>query len=240
MNAVQKEDAVAAARKNRSAKSPEAVTPRAVERRQALRADLIAAAEKVIAGKGLAGLNARDLAEAVGCSLGAIYNVFPHLDAVVFEVNSRTLAMFEAFVARRGKRWVSAADGDAVDGLVALAEAYLDFAVTHYERWRTLFVHERSAGQDLPASYVADQERLFLLVEKPLGALRPDLDDKRRALLARTMFAAVHGVVTLSLDEKVLSLPATVLSEQIRTFVRLVGIGILADADMPARRSRRT
>lgn len=192
-----------------------------------MRSDLIASAEKVIAAKGIAGLNARDLAETVGCSLGAIYNVFPHLDAIIFEVNSRTLALFEQFVARRAK----AREGvDPAAGLIALAEAYLDFAVSHQPRWRALFDHRVSSADGLPDSYLADQARLFLLVERPLAALRPDLEDKPRMLMARTMFSAVHGIVSLSLDEKLKSLPVSVLGDQVRTFVGIVGTGLIAGA----------
>jgi hypothetical protein len=53
-------------------------------------------------------------------------------------------------------------------------------------------------------------------------------------LLARTMFSAVHGVVSLSLDAKLPSLPASVLSDQVRRFVGIVAAGLVAE--MPARR----
>lgn len=227
---------MAADRKTRIAKAAApTLTPKAAGRRTALRADLIAAAEKVIAAKGIAGLNARDLAQAAGCSLGAIYNVFPHLDAIVFEVNSRTLALFEAFVARRSK----AREGiDPAASLVALAEAYFDFAVAHQPRWRALFEHRVSSPAGLPESYLADQARLFQLVERPLAALRPDFDDKRRMLFARTMFSAVHGIISLSLDAKLAAMTASVVGDQLRAFVGLVGAGLAAEA--PAgRRSRR-
>jgi AcrR family transcriptional regulator len=225
---------VAAARKIRPQKTVVALTPRAAERRQTLRADLISAAEKAMSAKGVAGINARDLAEAVGCSLGAIYNVFPHLDAIIFEVNSRTLSMYEAFVARRAKGW---GGDDAVAELKGLAEAYLDFAAGHQPRWRALFEHVPIEG-GLPESYLADQARLFMLVERPLAVLRPDLDDKRRMLFARTMFSAVHGVVSLSLDAKLKSLPVNVLGDQVRMFIGVLVAGLMADAP-PARRLRR-
>ncbi len=227
---------MAAARKTRAEKAAPTLTPKAAERRTALRADLIVAAEKAIAAKGLAGLNARDLAEAVGCSLGAIYNVFPHLDAIVFEVNSRTLAMFEQFVARRSK---SREGIDPAASLVALAEAYFDFAVAHQPRWRALFDHHVSSPGGLPGSYLADQARLFQLVERPLSALRPDFDDKRRMLFARTMFSAVHGIVSLSLDAKLEAMTVAVAGEQLRTFVGVVATGLAATEAPADRRSRR-
>ncbi len=231
--------------KRPKAESAAGRTPRATERRQALRISLIEAAEKAISANGIKGLNARDLASEVGCSLGAIYNVFPHLDAIIFEVNSRTLAMFEAFAARRGRAAWNGTGGDAaVVGLIGLAAAYLDFAVSNQPRWRALFEHRVSVPGGLPESYLADQARLFTLVEKPLAALRPDLDEKRRMLFARTMFSAVHGIVSLSLDSKLVSLPVVVLGDQLRAFVGVLGSGLQADdgalrRSPPVRKSRR-
>jgi AcrR family transcriptional regulator len=44
---------------------------------------------------GLAALKARDLAREAGCSVGTIYNVFEHLEALILCVGSRTLAMLD-------------------------------------------------------------------------------------------------------------------------------------------------
>ena len=66
------------------------------ERREQLRGALIDAAETAIAEGGLSALKARDLARTVGCALGAIYTVFPDLDALILSVNLRTLHLFES------------------------------------------------------------------------------------------------------------------------------------------------
>jgi AcrR family transcriptional regulator len=211
-----------------TSKSPAGKAREATPRRQALKIALIDAAEQAIAARGLAGLNARELARQAGCALGAIYNVFPDLDAIAYEVNARTLAEFEAFVAARVP---AGNDGDPAAELVSLAVAYLDFAVAHQPRWRALFEHRISTpGARLPEWYLAEQSRMFALVERPLAALRPELADDERALLARTMFSAVHGIVSLGLDEKLMSLPADQLAGQVRGFVAALARGLVADA----------
>ena len=48
---------------------------KALERRAKLRTDLIQAAERMIAERGLAGLKTRDLAREIGCANGAVYNL---------------------------------------------------------------------------------------------------------------------------------------------------------------------
>ena len=202
---------------------------RTAERRQALKTALTDAAERAIAADGLAGLNARALAAEVGCALGAIYNVFPDLDAIVYEVNARTLARFEAFVAKQQQAAGAHAGGDAAGQLIELAVAYLDFAAANRPRWQALFAHRAAAfGAPLPQWYLADQDRMFGLVEGPLAALRPDLGESERRLFARTMFSAVHGIVSLGLDEKLMSLPVAVIADQVRSFVAALANGLAA------------
>ncbi len=198
------------------------------ERRQELRNALIEAAERRIAARGLEGLRARDLAEEVGCAVGAIYNVFPNLDALVFEVNGRTLRAFEAFLAAAPPASPEPGENPSAAELAHLALVYLDFAIANRLRWRALFEHHMAAGSTLPDWYLAEQARLFGLVEGPLRRLRPDLAGEALMLFARTLFSGVHGIVSLGLDRKLIELPAPVLGEQLRQFVRALARGLSA------------
>lgn len=203
------------------------------ERRQELRSGLIEAAERIIADRGLAGLKARDLADDVGCALGAIYTVFPHLDSLVFEVNGRTLALFEGFLANRQNAAVEPVDSEypAIGRLVQLALTYLEFAIDNHPRWRALFEHRiASLEETVPDWYFGEQARLFSLVEEPLRQLRPDVEAEESMLFARTMFSGVHGIVSLGLDAKLMALPVDVLRAQVEEFVRVLGRGLLNTA----------
>ena len=204
------------------------MTPKTAERRQELRGGLIEAAERVIGTRGLEALRARDLATEVGCAIGAIYNVFPNLDALVIEVNARTLRAFERFLADAAKTPPRSGENPAIAELVQLALVYLAFAVAHRPRWRALFEHRMAEPGKVPAWYLDEQARLFGLVERPLARLRPDLDGKDLMVLAGTLFSGVHGIVSLGLDEKLIALPATALEEELRKFVRVVGMGLAA------------
>ena len=198
------------------------------ERREELRGALIDAAERAIAAGGLEALRARELAEEVGCAVGAIYNVFPNLDALIFEVNARTLRAFEAFLGEAHPTPPRSGENSAVAELVHLALVYLEFAVEHRPRWRALFEHRMAAGGKMPEWYLGEQARLFALVEGPLRRLRPDLEGDRLMLFARTMFSGVHGIVSLGLDAKLVALPVAILQEEVRKFVRVLGLGLLA------------
>jgi AcrR family transcriptional regulator len=214
---------------------------KAAERRQNLRDALIRAAEHTISREGLAGLRARDLAKEVGCALGAIYNVFPDLDALVLAVNARTLAAFDQFLGETDlSKTGQPADLDpAVARLVRLAMAYLDFAVSYGLRWRALFEHRMAGKRQTPAWYIDAQKPLFSLVEEPLRELRPELDQEQRRMLARSSFAAVHGIVHLGLDGKLLPVEVPVLRRQIEEVVVALGLGFRSASSTPRKRPRR-
>jgi AcrR family transcriptional regulator len=198
---------------------------RQTDRHTALREQLIDAAERTIASKGLAALKARDLAREAGCAVGTIYNVFEHLDELVLCVGSRTLTMLErALGAVRSERPRSSTE-DARDDLVRLALAYLEFAATYTVRWRALFEHRMSDGRPLPDWFVEQQHGLFAQVELPLGALLHGLDQTVRRGLARTVFSAVHGIVALGLEEKLAPLSLSDLGSQLAATVRAIATG---------------
>ena len=198
---------------------------RRIDRHTALRQQLIDAAERTIAEKGLAALKARDLAQEVGCAVGTIYNVFEHLDELVLCVGLRTLAMLEAALGAIPPLGGHHSTEKAADDLVRLALAYLEFATKHTVRWRALFEHRMSEARPLPEWFVEQQHALFAQVERPLAALLPELDPDARRILARTVFSAVHGIVALGLAEKLVSLPLPDLGPQLAATVRAIAAG---------------
>ena len=195
------------------------------DRHAALRTRLIDAAERTIADKGLAALKARDLAREAGCAVGTIYNVFEHLDELILCVGSRTLVMLDAALSAVRSASPSGSTEAAVDDLERLALAYLEFAATHTIRWRALFEHRMSEARALPAWFVEQQQMLFTHVERPLLTLLPALEGDARRTLARTLFSAVHGIVALGLEEKLVSLLLPDLRSQLAATVRAIASG---------------
>jgi len=200
------------------------------ERREQLKAALIDAAEAIIAQDGLVALRARDLAAAAGCALGAIYNAFEDLDSIVFAVNARTLALIDRKLQKASGRKSAAwgpnlADPD-IARLIRLAVAHLDFAAEHGPRWRALFEHRLRDGQAVPPWYAAELNRIFLFVEEPLHAIRPRLAAGELTQLARVLFSAVHGIVSLGLEEKLGEIEPRRLREQTAAIVGAIACGL--------------
>jgi len=184
---------------------------------------LITAAEATITAHGLSEMRARDLAQAAGCSVGAIYGVFPTLDALVMAVNDRTLAALQQTLER------STAPGAAMppaEKLARFAAAYLAFAAEHRSRWAALFQHRLAPGQSVTAEYEARQLAMLSRVAILIGAICPAMPAEHLALWARTLFSAVHGVVQLGLEEKLEPVPRAMLEGQLRDLVSALAAGL--------------
>ncbi|MGX1740066.1 TetR/AcrR family transcriptional regulator [Bosea sp. NPDC055353] len=193
-------------------------------RRDRQRQQLIDAAERAIAEKGLAGLKARELAQEIGCSLGAIYNLVADMDELVLRVGSRTLARLDAALSTASPP-VSSQE-QATEALVAVALAYSAFARDNLQLWRVLFEHRMAEGSTVPDWAVTEQMMMFRHILQPLGTLVPDRSAEDRNLLGRTLFSAVHGVVAIGLEEKLIAVPRRELDRQIEGLVRLACRGL--------------
>jgi AcrR family transcriptional regulator len=197
-------------------------------RRGELKERLTDAASRLIEAKGLASVKARPLAEKAGCALGAIYTVFPDLDALILAVSARTLARLEAHLDAIAVEVAAEASPReaARQRLVALALAYLNFAFAHRASWRALFEHRLPEGRPVPEWMVAEQARLFGKVEVLLGPLVPHMGVAQRAMLARSLFSAVHGLVLLGLEEKLGVMPFATLREEVERLVSAMASGL--------------
>jgi AcrR family transcriptional regulator len=201
------------------------------QKREALRNALVDSAERSIAERGYLALRVRELAQEVGCALGAIYTVFPDLDALIGAVKDRTLDDLEAQIAVRFAEIDKAGRGKKQTGakaaqqrLVALADIYLAFASGRPKLWQALFEH-RSLAAKTPGAYQENLERILSHVERPLDVIMPEATTKARRLFARALFSAVHGVLSLGLDEKLGALPADLLAWQVRAIVQAATAG---------------
>jgi AcrR family transcriptional regulator len=188
---------------------------KAEDRRSLQRERLIETAEATIALSGHAALKARDLAAAVGVSLGGLYNLVGDLDELMLLVSARTLRRLDAALAAENS-------ADPTERLVAIALAYGRFARDNLSLWRAVFEHHPPA---VPDWHVETQLGLFRHLAEPLRAIAPHKSEQQRALLARTWFSAVHGVVLLGLAEMLVSVPQDALEAQIAEMVRALCAG---------------
>ena len=194
------------------------------------RLQIVEIARGIISAKGLRSLKVRDVAEAAGCSVGSVYNEFGDFDGVILTVNRETV---QALTGRL--RGVPAED--PVRQLYGLAQTYLDFFAEHANLLRSLFEHRMEDDRPYPDDILQMVMDAFALMHPPLVRLLPDADDVKIALLSRTLFSAVHGIISLGLEERMVAVPSQMLRQQIDQFldVHLAGLGILPGGQRRAR-----
>ena len=198
-------------------------------KREALRSDLtqrlLAAAAARMETFGLDGVNARDVTADAQCGLGTIYKCYKDLDELILRVNSRTLRRLDAVLAAAAQP-----DGEPVERLVSLARAYLDFALENVNVWSALFKHRMPAGRVAPEWHIEEHRALFQHVCQPLAEIDPQLSGAALSVRARTIFAAAHGIVALSIEGKFIGLEREVVSSELDATVRAMVRGFAATA----------
>ncbi|WP_259215666.1 TetR/AcrR family transcriptional regulator [Bradyrhizobium centrosematis] len=197
---------------------------KALERREKLRSALILAAERMIADRGLSGLKTRDLAREIGCANGAVYNLVADMDELILRVGSRTLLRLDGALSAA----VSAGEPSPQETLVRIAIAYCDFAAENLQLWRALFEHRMDVDKTVPDWSVQDQLQLFRHIYQPLAMLFPKRNREELGITARSLFSAVHGMVALGLEQKLVAVPLPLLREEIAGLVRAMVDGLIA------------
>jgi AcrR family transcriptional regulator len=190
-------------------------------RREAQLEALIDAAEARIIREGVAALKMRDLAGDIGVALGGLYNIVADMDDLVLRITDRTLKRLDVQLSEAVQANPPATPADAVTTLEATAQAYLDFARDNLSLWRAMFEMHLSKP-DLPEYNIRAQLGLFAHIARPLKVLMPEADDKARALAARTLFGAVHGIVLFGLEDRLIAVPREALKSQLSWLIRSV------------------
>jgi AcrR family transcriptional regulator len=191
------------------------------QKKERRRVVILEIARGLIASKGLRSLKVRDIADAAGCSIGSIYNEFSDFDGVILTVNRETVQALTA-------RLVAVPKDDPVRQLHGLATTYLDFATEHANLLRSLFEHRMEQNRPFPEDILTMVMEAFNLMHEPLVRLLPDRDPMDIALLSRMLFSAVHGIISLGLEERMIAVPLESLRQQLAQFVDtyLTGLGI--------------
>src|SRR3954447_9677752 len=195
---------------------------KALERREKFRKELILAAERSMSAGGLAGLKTRELARDIGVANGAVYNLVDDMDELILRVGSRTLGRLDAALT------ASESDGTTspAETLVRIAVAYCDFAAENLALWRALFEHRMAPDKPVPEWAVEEQLNLFRHIYHPLAKLFPKWTADELGITARSLFAAVHGMVSLGLEQKLIAVPVAALRDEIATIVKAMVKGL--------------
>lgn len=191
------------------------------DRRSGLRAELIRLATVQIAASGMATLRARDLARDAGCAVGAIYNVFSDMTALIMAVNGETFTRIGAEVAGA----VTGQDALPPERrLILLARAYVAFADQNHHLWRALFDLDLPDDDTVPDWYRAELTKLFSHIELPVSQVFQDLGPDALQLMVRGLFSSIHGIVILGLQRRISGVPR----DQVETMIEKIILRVCA------------
>lgn len=145
-------------------------------------------------------LSLRKIAKMVEYSPGTLINLFGSYAHLILEVNAFTLDQ----ISERLKIKLSAIETlSPHQQLYELALEYLHFAQQHTFQWRIVFDH--SLESDIPEWQQNRINLLFHLIETRLHLIAPLTSDSECQKAARTIWASVHGICMLELDNKLFS-----------------------------------
>lgn len=165
-----------------------------------LRARILDAARRIVTREGIDALSMRKIADAIGYSAASLYLHFEGRDAIARALGREGFAQLLARLAP------CAEIEEPRERLHALAHAYVAFGCAHPETYRLMFLPVRAQGQEDRVQGAAD--------ETPAVEARPDDEATaittlfadafapicaEPALLARALWALLHGVVAFSL-----------------------------------------
>ena len=184
---------------------------------------MLETARAIISAKGLRSLKVRDVAEAADCSIGSVYNEFGDFDGLILTVNRQTMQALSA-------RLAAVPGEDPIAQIHGFAATYLAFFAEHANLLRSLYEHRMEEDRPFPEDILVMVMRTFALMHEPLVRLMPSADPTEIALQARTMFSAVHGIISLGLEERMVAVPPRQLRQQVAQFVDtyLAGLGVAA------------
>jgi AcrR family transcriptional regulator len=164
--------------------------------RSSLREAMVGHAEKMIVAGGLSSLTARSLAKDMNIAVGTTYNVVANLDELVLLVNLNTFARLNAELGA-----VSMQGDDVEQALMNYTDCYIGFVENNQALWSAVFqMRQAEISPELRVRAKDQIAELFGYIETALAPLLPNLGTRR--LAARSLWAAVHGILSLAGDEE--------------------------------------
>jgi len=161
-----------------------------------LRRAVIDEALATIRAEGVDGLTLREIGARVGVSHAALYRHFADKHALLTAVATEG---FRALRQHLVAAWEEGGRGLAASG--AMGVAYVRFAVANPSHYRVMFSRFVDAEPQEP-ELAAEAEGAFQALVDSIAALQRDgvLRDDDTVLMARFVWAVVHGVAMLAID----------------------------------------
>lgn len=160
-------------------------------------------------------LSLRKIAKGIGYSPGTLINLFGSYSYLLLRVNADTLDEMSVEMTA-GLAEIS----DPQAQLEFMALSYLNYAMAHPQRWRLVFELRLASDEDIPDWQQQRIDALLTRLKAILSELNPDAADSALEQTARVIWAGVHGISFLAVEDKLFSPSHLNNSEMISALIR--------------------
>ncbi len=165
-----------------------------------LQQKLIECAAEIVVQEGLEKLTARALAMRAGCATGVIYTRFEDMRSVIFHINYKSFVEVGAEISHQINM-----NDHPVQRLKDIFDIYIKFATENRNLWQCIFEYEMPDDLRLPSWYLKRIEWLFQYLEAAISEFYPEETPEEISCIARTLFSSIHGVVSIRVEQRLLS-----------------------------------
>ncbi|MGR5287934.1 TetR/AcrR family transcriptional regulator [Vibrio maritimus] len=141
-------------------------------------------------------LSLRKIATLIGYVPSTLVNIFGSYNLLLLHAVARTVDELS-----QESRLVIEKTDNAEQALYALAICYHDFAKKYPYRWQLIFEHNMN-GDQLPEWQSQRIDGMTGMLEHLLSELRPERLPTDVMKASRVLWAGVHGITLLSVDDK--------------------------------------
>ncbi|USD61202.1 MULTISPECIES: TetR/AcrR family transcriptional regulator [Vibrio] len=141
-------------------------------------------------------LSLRKIATMIGYVPSTLVNIFGSYNLLLLHAVARTLDE----LSQEAKGVVEQAQ-NTEEALYALASCYHDFAKKYPYRWQLIFEHNMN-GDALPEWQSQRIDGMTGMLEHLLSVYRPEKSSTDVIKASRVLWAGVHGITLLSVDDK--------------------------------------
>ena len=167
--------------------------------RDELKEMVISVGYQLIEKGGISELSTRKIANAIGYTVGTLYNIFSNFDEIKIYINSKILENLYVYLQSNMKY-----NSSSILTIKQLAKLYIRFAEDNKNLWEALTSNSYVPRGGMPPYYIEKTDKLFKLVENALlGECSDSLKVERSA---RILWASVHGICMLGLNGRLKTL----------------------------------
>jgi len=176
--------------------------PKTEQHRLQIRTAILDAARELFVERGIEAVTMREIAKRIGYSPTAIYLHFKDKEALIHELcDTDFLALAQDLQAIEQI-------SDPIERLRLLGLGYVQFAVTHPNHYRLMFMtpqvkhgaEDSSIEAGNPEQDAYAHLRVMVTAAHGANCFRPELDDPD--LIAQTLWSGLHGVCSLEIAKK--------------------------------------